>query len=673
MFLGLRIVPIVAWAVVTLGLLRCGDPTAAAAPASEILLPQTTALWVSVPDFSVMDAQWQGTEIGKLINDPIMKPFRADLRRQLEERRADRKSGLDISWEDIKSIAGGEASISLIPSPGKPARTVIVDTTGRTKQIEALRARLHADLVKQGANHIEKTVTVAGAAEGTAVTVALYMQDGKVRTASFLADNVYCASESALEVYYIAARFRGWSLAEQEAPLSAATSFQQVTARLKADQPAKMADKLEPHVRWFLRPFAYAEARRAANPKKAGGDDVDMLEALKKSGFTSFAGIGGFARFSDTEYDTLHRMAIYAPTPWNLSMNMVALANGDGLTIKKGDGNDWIPPSIASHTTGYVELVKAFDNFGPLFNQVLADGRDGVWTRTLRGFKTDPLGPRVDFRKEIVENLVESRDGRLLARCTTITDNREPVEPGSGRQLTAVKIRRGAENVVYEAFRRYYESEGETVILRKDVVPGIHVWELLSEDEEAEAALREIPDLRIRLEPGAGANVRVVAAPKAAKLESRALCITGGHLFYATKMSLMLKVLQHISTAGKPLADDADYVKVMGRIDTELDQRGWKSAAVRRFLRGDERFHVTYELARMGRLDETDAWTRNLAKMIDPASTKPLDLKKLPAFDPVRPFLRPGGSLIHDETAGQPAAGPNGWNGWFIVNFSLKR
>ena len=68
-------------------------PAAAAVP-SDQLFPNTTAVFISVPDVDALRAGWNATELGKMFDDPIMKPFMDDLNEQLRGRMA--KTGVKL-------------------------------------------------------------------------------------------------------------------------------------------------------------------------------------------------------------------------------------------------------------------------------------------------------------------------------------------------------------------------------------------------------------------------------------------------------------------------------------------------------------------------------------------------------------------------------------------------
>lgn len=655
-------------------------------PLSETLLPGTaTKAWVSAPKFVEMTQHWDQTQFGKLLNSPMMKPFRLDFDEQIQARRKARGEQIGMTLDDLRKIAGGEVCLAQIQLPKRrPSRMALVDVTGKLPATRALMTRLRMNQLNQGAKRTQMKIGDT--------TVNIYKQGGKVQMADFLRGNLFCAGRDDAVVIDILKRH----LDKAAGDLASFEPYVQVRKRLLADNALARANpKATPHLRWFMQPIGFAEAQRILNPLQNPDEELDMLAVAKKTGFKAMLGAGGFMRFNDAApYDTLHRIAVYAPKPWVKSMKMLSFVNDGGL---KANDDRWVPANLATHMTGSVELLKAFEFYGPIFDEVVSGGKKGVWPKTIDAIRDDALGPRVDIREEIIKRLTVVKKGRFVARCTVITDNGPPqkmpngppqVMPDSGRQLFAVKIqptaaaiaklgRKQAEDNAEKALRttliRYYQPDVNKglAIYRKKVVPGIEFWELL--DQNGIVNEKKAPALNVVVGDG-GKGVKV-NAPEAEKPKSSAVCVTHGLLLRADHVGLMIKVLRHIKGNGLPLSIDSDYQTAMKHIDRELKQRKWANVCIRRFSRTDESISVDYELARSGRLDMSESmFGQLLSEALQSAvggGGKPLNFGKLPQFGATRRFLRPSGMFVHDETNGE-AVGVNGWCGWFIVSFSLK-
>ena len=92
-------------------------PSRAARP-SESLMPSTTKGYLSVPDVDLLRQKWSQTQLGQMVEDPVMKPFIEDLRRQIEAKVGRTKVRLNISFDDLQDVYGGEVCLATIQPGG---------------------------------------------------------------------------------------------------------------------------------------------------------------------------------------------------------------------------------------------------------------------------------------------------------------------------------------------------------------------------------------------------------------------------------------------------------------------------------------------------------------------------------------------------------------------------
>ena len=91
----------------------------AAAPAMDTLLPKTTVGFVSATNSIRLTEQWNKTQLGKLMTEPVMKPFEEDLRAQLQSQWSGLADRLGIHLDDLRGASTGEASLALLePTTG---------------------------------------------------------------------------------------------------------------------------------------------------------------------------------------------------------------------------------------------------------------------------------------------------------------------------------------------------------------------------------------------------------------------------------------------------------------------------------------------------------------------------------------------------------------------------
>lgn len=618
----------------------------AQAPPSESLLPQTTQGWISIAQPQQWTEAWNQTQFGRLWNDPLMAGFVEQFQKDLQKQRDRGGMGLGLTWDDLLSVAGGEAASAIIsPRQGEVVQVLLVDTRGRAAQRQQLIARVDATLRRQGA--------VPAVQQAAGLPLAVYTQNGRVRAVFFVHHDLLCAADDTATAAGIAAAATG---PRSEETLASLAAFQKVQARLDADpETAPTA------LRWFLQPLGYAEAQRTLRRRNDPGGNQqaskrDMIDVMKRTGFLGIQGAGGRVALRHGPFDLLHRIAVYAPRPWEKSLHMLATLNVPRLDAGE---HAWVSRNLATYLAIAVDPEKAFDGYGPIFDATVGNGQEGEWQDTWDGIREDPFGPQVDVKRDII---------RLLTRrATAITDNKEPFAADSQRRLIAVEISNPQvnEKTVREAVFKILEPD-ETARLRRDLVPGYEIWELRANSAAGIAAAggEQLPALVVQHPAGA----QVVAQPPQPKpLEPAAMCVAHGQLFYASHVSLLAETLRTAGSAAK-LADDPDYRTVQQAIEQQMALRGWKDASFRRFSRSEQEFRADFELARHNRLHESQSLYARMMRGAGPLTDDGkqwFDGRALPTFEQIQALnlLRPSGVVGHTESDG---------SGWFIVSFTLK-
>ena len=385
---------------------------AVAGPPSDMLLPRTTKGYVSVARPAEFEQRWDKTQIGQMLNDRVMQPFVEDLRKQLQDKYRAVEEKLGITWDDIDGVAAGEMSLSLIEREGEDAVLAItIDVTDHAQQAEGLLAAIEKRFAGRGGRRENVN------SGDTALRVFTAPGDAgspPQKTIYFIKDNVLCGIDDRAEADAMLKRFTG----EPNDNLRSMPAYTKTMDRCRHE-----AGRLEPEARWFVEPFGLIFAARTLEKTTRRPNDQDVAKILKENGFDAIQGAGGFLnQLVEGHIEFLNRTSIYAPPVpgkendplrWNLSMRMLQLPNASGF-----EPQSWVPRMSASYATLQLEISKAFDNVGPLFDDL--QEHENAWVNTLEGWKTDPYGPKVDVRNEFIANLGQ--------RITIITDYDSPID-----------------------------------------------------------------------------------------------------------------------------------------------------------------------------------------------------------------------------------------------------
>jgi hypothetical protein len=605
---------------------------------SENLLPATTKAYVAVPDFDDFRAKWNETQLGKLAKDPVMKPFVEDLRAQIKVKLAQTGIRLGLTLEDLQEVHGGEVCLAVIQPDGdetQHAMALLADVTGHTAEATALREKVAQEMLRRGATRATQMIRGVNV---THYTVPLKDADRPpLHIYQFLVDDQFVAIDHAGEADAVLARLTGGATT---ATLADAPEFQVSMRRCEEE-----ANGLQPHLRWFVEPFGYAETIRAA----AGGKNrrgTDVLAVLQSQGFTAIRGLAGHVTFATDDHEVLYRAYVYAPAvegaepngvKYNLAARMLQFPEGGPLRAQS-----WIPRNVASYTSFNWKMRDAFEYSKSLVDELAGEE---VFEEVLEGIKLDPKGPQVDLRKELVAHLGE--------RATLLTDNKLPITPQSQRVMVAIELANAP--AVARTINKAMETDRNAE--KREFADHI-IWEMV-EKEHTELALQ------IDGPPGLGPFDENPAPMKEDRpvLPHSAVTVAHGHLIFSTHINLIRDLLTAVEDR-ESLAESGDYIAV----NAALDQLGGGDDSFRLFTRSDEAYLPAYELMRQGKMPESETMFGRLLNALlapeeeDAKREQQIDGSKMPEFQVVRRYLGPAGLYVRTET-----------NGWFAAGCMLSK
>ncbi len=606
--------------------------TSMAAPPSDQLFPSSTTAYVSVDNWPEMRESWNKTQLAELMKDPVMEPFSEDLKRQLDERFSVTQKRLGLSMDDLKELPTGELAMGYIyAGRDEPSLVLLADVTGNADATQAMMDQARQQLEGRGAKRTTQDVD--------GVEIALYElpedeETGETGTAAYvLHDNMLAVADSGDALATILERFKG----EHKDTLVTVQPYSAIMKRCK-----EAAGELAPHIRWFVEPFALVDAMQAATPPDQR-DAAAMITSLKKTGFTAIKGIGGFINASSDGFELVHRTKIYAPGPFESAMKMLSFPDGGDLAPPV-----WVPIDVATYATFHLDIINAFDNFGPLFDNLFGEGEEdeGLWEDVKQSLIEDPYGPEVDLREEIFVH--------MGTRVTVVADYELPITPTSQRRLIAIEAKDAA--ALTAGVKKSLEVD-ETVKIRKfrDHV----IWEMV-EPEETEAPIEIEID---GIDSGFGEAEEEVEEGVA--LPNAAVCVAYGNLFIGSHPEIIEEVLAKAEDDNRLLSDTVDYQQVLEQQD-RVDGTGGFGMV---FTRLDEEIRANYELMRTGQMPQSEtglgAILNNMLGSNEPGAVPrqaEFDASKLPEYQVIRRYLGPTGAYMKNES-----------DGWFIVGYLLTR
>jgi hypothetical protein len=618
----------------------------AAAAGIDDLMPATSKGFVSVPNAQQLTTAWNKTQAGQLLAQPTMRPFNEDLRRQLREKFTPGGRGLGITWEELLNVSGGEMGIALIqPAPNQSAMVAVSDTKGREQQAKDLLTRVAGDMKKHRATTAQKEVS--GAKLAIFDIPPAGPEEKATRTVVGLRGTLLVYGDNLAEVEKVLARAATNGGRDS---LSKFTPYRECMARAEAASAG-----LAPDARWFLEPFGFAETRRVAATRTQPKGRRDWFKILSDQGFRAIQGVGGYVNFATDRQEVLHRTAIYAPPvpgadpkfKYTLAARMLAFPNGGPLPAL-----DWVPRELASYSLFNWDMKNAFEFSKTLVDQ-MADAE--VFEDSLEGVRTDPNGPQIDLRRDLI--------GQLGTQAAMLSDFQLPIHPDSERTLYAFAATNPTK--VADSLRRQMEDDDRAV--KHANIAGHVVWEIKSVEKPA------TPKPEPTKGRGGLDRFRKQQAEKTDDdrlIPNSAMTVAHGHLLVCTHLDLLKRVLEEAAAGDQSLGKSIDYQLVT----KELDQlHAGKPQSFRIFTRTDESYRTNYELLRQGKLPQSKSM---LAQLLDGLLSDvpedenvPVELRKqsidgskLPDFEFVRRYLGPAGTVV--ETLG---------DGWMLTGVTLSK
>lgn len=624
-------------------------PSACAVMPADQLLPDTACLFVSFPDMKSTDANFSKTQLGQLLDDPVIKPFAEDLASQLRNRFGQTELQLGLKWDDLEGVFAGEACLArTLPAQGEHAVIMLVDVTGHDQAVAKLKTTLSTNLKKRKAT--ESSITV-GKSNVTQFQLPKEVWQLKPKEVFFVVvQNQLMLTNHRGLLTDVVTRAEGGEAANR---LVTSRTFSEVMNGV-----SKESGDLKPDVRWFIDPFHYAEVLRNSRSQRKRTRGTNFVQILRGQGFDAVRGAGGYIHFSPQGYEVLHRSYVFAPpvtdqpTKFNGAARMLAFPASKHMPIPR-----WVPRELATMMSMNWNVLNGFNYSTGLIDQVVDS--EGFVEDVLKSFETDQNGPMINIREALLAHL----DDHIL----TFSDNELPTTTKSERLLVAIRVKN--EKAVVAALRKLWKDEPDA----REVKLGDHVvWEIVP--DEVDLSDIELPG-SVPL-PGAiplpGAEADSGSSGEGdIKLPNSAMTVARGpdekadpYFLICTSIDLLADVLAKDRPLHETLSASTDFQL----INKELAELGAGDDSFRFFSRTDEEYRSTYELIKQGKMPESESMLgRLLNRMLGPEEEnvlrKPeIDGTKMPDFQVVRRYLGPAGLYV------KPLE-----NGWFVTGIMVSK
>jgi hypothetical protein len=631
--------------------------SASAQTPAEKIFPDSTKGFLVIHNLKELGIQWRKTQIGTLMNAPVMTAFKKDLQEQLEHRMKDR---FGLTLDGIEQLPSGEVAVGMIAIPNEtPGYIFTMDITDRRKETDDYLKRLSEKLLAVGVKRTvekykEQEIAVLAFPDRSQAVLSDSPKSKEKTTPesvsqytfSMIKNDHLLVSDQRHLVQLIADRMDkldGKSLADVD-------DFKVVMKRCLDDAPNDNDSK--PLIRWYIEPLNYGESIRVllrgptAEKRKS---KPSLFTILKQQGFDALRGVGGVVSIKAENKESVFRVFVYTQKPYKLAMQMFMFPDSTNFGIP-----DWMPPDIARCTVLFVEPLAIFDNFGTLFDALIMQGETGAWKDILKGIQEDPYGPQINIREEILVNFGQ--------RVLGMSKYDQPITPTSESIVVAVELKEGKESNMINALKKLFENDSEMQPVK---YKSYTLWQRAPEEDIIPPSVG--PSTGV---PSLGGTVPTQDASQQTNhnqtFPDGAVTVAKGCLFVTTNGEYLKTILDRLDTVQQSIKGEAEYVTVndifanMGLTD--------KPHFLQFFSRTDKTLQPTYELVRQGKMPQSQAVLGKVMNALlvpeDEEGVRPqaIDGKNLPEFDKVRHYFGPSGFYGISEE-----------NGYFFKGFLLEK
>lgn len=578
-------------------------------------------------------ARFDATQLGKLAQDPVMKPFAEDLGNQLRSRFGDTDIQLGLKWEDLSGIYAGEACLARIQPGGKAgehATAMLIDVTGKDQQIAKVKATIDANMEKRKAT--KKSEKIMGF-EVTVYQLKREIGEREQREVILgVVENQLLLINHREEATALIGRIKqdGTDI------LRDAVRFSEVMKNV-ADE----SKQTTPHVRWFVDPFTYAEVVRSARGQRRRRGK-DLRQILQSQGFDAIQAIGGHINLATDGLEALHRTSVYAPpvneeTKYQMAARMLDFPAAKQLPTEK-----WVPRKLATFASFNWKIRSAFEHSISLIDEYV--GSENFVEDVLEDFEKAKDGPKINVRDEILDFLGE--------HVIMFSDYNHPMTTKSERVFVAISVVNEAK--VADSLRRFWQDGADPTVEKREYKEHV-IWEVIPEEEEK---------LDINLLPGSGADEdeKDVLGNAGGPAPNAAMTVARGYLLVSTHLDYLKMVLDD-----RQKFDSIEQAVDFQFVNKKLNQLGAGVESFRFFSRMDEEYESAYEMIKQGKMPESESMLgRMLNRLLGPEDEglrkQEVDGSKMPEYDIVRRYLGPSGSFVKPRE-----------DGWFITGVVLNK
>lgn len=588
------------------------------------MFPAETQAFVALPDSEGFFANWSKTELGKLAADERLRKFWTSQQTEIRNRISNAGWQLSLKVDDLAEICTGQAAMGWIARPDVTAKPysvgLLVDVEGRAAQVERFLARIDEEMSAKKATG--ESVDVGGVSVQHYVLPKL-VNDTRVRDSyHVVSKGQFLAADDLLTIQELLQAQSG----DRSDCLAKTELYEKVQSRIVRDShPAE--------VEYFVRPIGFGNLLRAVSGKQPKGQ-VDILKLLEGQGFDKILCAAGSIQMAKEDLDMHHQGFILREEELPVSVQILDFPNRNELIPPS-----WIQVNSASVLGFSWNFTEAFPKLKGIVDAYIGSEQ---FDEILDGILTDPNGPQIDIRNELLPYV-----GTEFFAVTEIV---EPITPESKRSLICIKLN-DPDNKLTGVLNRYSKSEPGS---STEDIGEYRLWKFSNEEEEEEI-------INFNAAPG-GIKIEEDEDEEKPLLNKWAVSIIDGYFVFASNPEALIQIIGNAQSKER----NGDFEKQAIVQKARAMQSKLASGSGTSFSEidlADRSFEMQYELFREGILPQSRSLLALILERVlktDKTKAQEVQGNELPPFAQVKEFFTPSGMIIRTEK-----------DGWGIDGFIL--
>ncbi len=374
-------------------------------PSAPKLFPDNTLGYIRVDDSRELQAKLKETSMGRLGEDPQIKPIIREFYGTLVDSLQEMQSQIGINLDELLRIPNGELAFAVVPTKTKPAVCLLLEAGDELPPVEILIGKLEDSMSAQG--FAKQTKELAG----VQLITWSNPNDDDEQVGYFIHSGCLVLSSRIDEAEILARTWTGNGIDFK--PLADNRKFTNIMSRCVG------AAGERPQVSFYVDPIAIVR-----EVIKQNGNAAMVGAMLPVLGVDGIQGVGGSLILRPEEFDSITHMHLLLSNPRRVLLEVVRPKSGST------DPEEWVCEDVGSYVTGNWDVKKTLKAIEKIFDNFQGEG--AFQEKGIRRI-SDQIG--IDFEKEFLDQLAD--------RFTLVQVFIRPAKINSGSNVFGIHLKDG--------------------------------------------------------------------------------------------------------------------------------------------------------------------------------------------------------------------------------------